>query len=139
MNSSPFASLGAHFDGKTGMTLIHIAPSLCSCCLFRCSLSRRCAAGIRDSTNGLAACSCVLELWPAVPQCGQRHPVGGIVEETATTVYGCFSLFSLSRAWLHVCNRRVELHQEWVIRTVAIALGGAAPGRSSESSLPPAD
>ena len=38
------------------------------------------------------------------------HPVGGIVEAAATIFFGCFFLFSLSRAWWHIRNGRVDLH-----------------------------
>jgi hypothetical protein len=51
------------------------------------------------------------------------HPVGGIVESTATVLFGCLFLFSLGKAWWHIRHGRVALHREWVIRLVAIALG----------------
>jgi hypothetical protein len=53
------------------------------------------------------------------------HPVGGIAEATATILFGCLFLFCLARAWWHIRKRRVQLHREWVIRMVAIALGAA--------------
>jgi Predicted membrane protein (DUF2306) len=52
-------------------------------------------------------------------------PVGGIVEGTATVLFGCLFLFSLGRAWWHIRNGRVEFHRQWVTRMVAIALGVA--------------
>ena len=125
--SSPFASLDAHFDAKIGITLIHIVPSLAFVLLvplqFVSSLRQRhpkfhqWMGRVLMCLGSVAGISAV---WLSA------HPVGGIVEGTATTFYGCFFLFSLSRAWFHIRNRRVELHREWVIRMAAIALGAAA-------------
>src|SRR5262249_21906684 len=125
--ASPFASLDVHFDAKAGMTLIHIVPSLAFVLLVplqfvsplrpRHPLFHRWIGRVLICLGIVAGISAVRL---------SVHPVGGIVEGTATTLYGCFFLLSLSRAWWHIRNRRVELHREWVIRMVAIALGAAA-------------
>jgi hypothetical protein len=125
--SSPLAGLDAHFDAKTGMTLIHIVPSLAFVLLvplqFVSSLRQRHPRFHRWIGRALMCLGMgagISAVWLSV------HPVGGIVEGMATTFYGCFFVFSLSRAWLHIRNGRVGLHREWVIRMVAIALGAAA-------------
>lgn len=125
--ASPFASLDAHFDAKAGLTLIHIVPSLALVLLvplqFVSSLRRRHPKFHRWNGRVLMCLGIVAgisALWLSA------HPVGGIVEGTATTFYGCFFLVSLGRAWFVIRNRRPRLHREWVTRMVAIALGAAA-------------
>lgn len=125
--ASPFASLDAHFDAKSGTTLIHIVPSLAFALLvplqFVSSLRRRHPKFHRWIGRVLLCVGIVVGI---SAESLSAHPIGGIIEGTATTFYGCFFLFSLSRAWLHIRDRRVGLHREWVIRMVAIALGAAA-------------
>jgi hypothetical protein len=125
--SSASASLDAHFYARTGMTLVHIVPSLVFVLLvplqFVSSLRRRHPRFHRWMGRvlvclGMAAGTSAVWL--------SAHPVDGIVERTATTFYGCLFLFSLSRTWLHIRNRRVDLHRQWAIRMVAIASGAAA-------------
>jgi hypothetical protein len=124
---SPWANLDAHFGAKPGTTLTHIVPSLAFVLFvplqFVSSLRQR-HPKLHQWIGRVLICLGIVTgisaLWLSA------HPIGGIVEGTATTFYGCFFLFSLSRAWLHIRNRRVELHREWVIRMVAIALGAAA-------------
>ena len=124
--SSPFASLDAHFAAKAGMTLLHIVPSL----LFVMLVPLQFVSSLRQRRPQLHRWNgrVVMGLGMALGISALRlsaHPVGGAAEGTATILYGCLFLFSLSRAWLHIRKRRVELHREWVTRMVAIALGVA--------------
>jgi hypothetical protein len=109
------------------MTLIHIIPSLAFVLLvplqFVSSLRRR-HPKFHQWIGRVLMCLGIVAGISAISL--SANPVGGIVEGSATTFYGCFFLFSLSRAWLHIRGRRVELHREWVIRMVAISLGAAA-------------
>jgi len=125
--SSPFAGVDLHFKAKARMTLVHIVPSLAFVVLvplqFVSSLRRRHPKFHRWIGRLLMPSGIVAGISAVVLS---AHPVGGVVEGAATTFYGCFFLFSLSRAWFHIRENRVELHREWVIRMVAIALGAAA-------------
>ena len=124
--SSESGSLDAHFAAKAGMTLLHIVPSLLFVLLvplqFVSSLRRRCARlhrWIGRVTLCLGVVIGISALWLS------GHPVGGMVEGSATILFGCLFLFCLGKAWWHIRNRRVELHREWVTRMVGIALGVA--------------
>jgi len=124
--ASQFAGLDAGFAAKPGLTLVHVIPSLLFVVLvplqFMPSLRRRYPHLHRCTGRvimGLGVVIGISALWLSA------HPVGGIVEAAATIFFGCFFLFSLSRAWWHIRNGRVDLHGEWVTRMVAIALGVA--------------
>jgi hypothetical protein len=124
--SSVSASLDAHFAGETAAILLHIVPALLFVLLvplqFVSSLRRRYPKFHRWSGRVVMTLGVVIgisALWLSA------HPVGGIVESAATMSFGCFFLFSLGKAWIHIRNRRVDLHREWVIRMTAIALGVA--------------
>lgn len=125
-SSSEFAYLDAHFAANAGTMLLHLLPSLLFVSLlplqFVTSLRQRHPALHRWNGRVLMGLGLVLglsALWLSA------HPVGGLAEGTATTFFGCFFLFSLGKAWLHIRNGRVELHREWVTRMTAIALGVA--------------
>lgn len=123
---SKFASLDAHFAAQAGMILLHLIPALLFVLLvplqFVSSLRRRHPKFHRWTGRVVMASGVVIgtsALWLSV------HPAGGLVESTATVSFGCFFLFSLVKAWIHIRNRRVEFHREWVLRMTAIALGVA--------------
>jgi hypothetical protein len=124
--SSQLANMDAHFVAKAGMTLLHVVPSLLFVLLvplqFISSLRRRHPwlhrwIGRMVMSFGLVVA--ISALWLSA------HPVGGLVEGSATIFFGCFFLFALGKAWWHIRNGRVALHREWVTRMVAIALGVA--------------
>jgi hypothetical protein len=123
---SELAGLDAHYAAKAGMTLLHLVPSLLFVLLvplqFVSSWRGRYPILHRWTGRmlmGLGAVIGISALWLSA------HPVGGLAEGTATILFGCFFLFSLGKAWWHIRNGRVELHREWVMRMVAIALGVA--------------
>jgi hypothetical protein len=124
--SADSANLDADFAGKAGLTLLHIIPSLLFVTLvplqFVGRLRQRHPRLHRWTGRAALFLGMVIGISALVLS---THPVGGVVESAATISFGCFFLFSLGAAWLHIRNRRVELHREWVIRMVAIALGVA--------------
>ncbi|MGH9663333.1 MAG: DUF2306 domain-containing protein, partial [Bryobacteraceae bacterium] len=124
--SSEFAGLDAHFAAKAGITLLHIVPSLLFVLLvplqFVPSLRGRHPRWHRWTGRAILTLGLVIGISALSLS---AHPVGGIVEGTATVFFGCFFLFSLGKAWWHIRNGRVDLHREWVTRMVAIALGVA--------------
>src|SRR5215469_2446021 len=123
---SQFPHLDAHFAAKASATLLHVVPSLVFVLLvllqFTSSLRSQhpqLHRRIGRLAMGLGVVLGTSALWLSA------HPVGGVVEGSATILFGCLFLFSLCRAWWHIRNRRVELHREWITRMVALALGVA--------------
>jgi uncharacterized membrane protein len=120
------ADLDGHFAGKEAMTMLHIVPSLVFVLLiplqFVSRLRRRYPQVHRWSGRVIVALGSVIGI--SALQLS-AHPVGGFVEASATTLFGCYFLFCLARAWLHIRARRVDLHRECAVRMVAIALGVA--------------
>jgi hypothetical protein len=124
--SSEFAGLEARFADKASTTLLHIVPSLLFVLLvplqFVSSLRRRYRRFHRWTGRlimGLGLAIGISALWLSA------HPVGGVVEGTATMFFGSLFLLSLGKACWHIRNGRIELHRECVIRMVATALGVA--------------
>ncbi len=131
MGSTPvklpqMAALDAHFEAKAGLILFHILPSLLFVLLaplqFITTLRVRYPRfhrwnGRVAMVGGVLAAGSALRL--------SMHPVGGLLEGSATTLFGCFFLFSLGKAWWHIRSGRMEKHREWATRMTAIALGVA--------------
>ena len=125
--SSEFATLDAHFTMKARLTLFHVIPSLLFVLLiplqFVSALRQR-HPSLHRWTGRIIVCLGMVIGITALRL--SAHPVGGLVEATATIGFGCCFLFALGKAWWHIRNRRVELHRRWATRMVAIALGVAA-------------
>jgi len=124
--NSPLAGLDAHFATKAGMILLHIVPSLLFVALvplqFVSSLRNRHPRVHRWTGRVIVVLGVVLGISALRLS---AHPVGGLLEGSATTLFGSFFLVCLGMAWWHIRNRRVELHREWATRMVGIALGVA--------------
>jgi hypothetical protein len=125
-SGNPLAGLDSNFDAKASLTLVHIVPSL----LFVALLPIQFVSSVRvrhpswHRWNGRVVM--VLGIVIGVTALAlSGHPVGGLVEGTATSLFGCFFLFCLVKAWWHIRNRRMALHREWAIRMSAILLGVA--------------
>jgi len=126
MGASVGAGLDRDFAARAGLTLLHIVPSLLFVLLVPLqfvSRLRRSYPRVHRWTGRL-----VMGLGLVLGISALRlsaHPVGGIVEASATTLFGCCFLFCLAAAWVHIRNGRMQLHREWALRMVAIALGVA--------------
>jgi Predicted membrane protein (DUF2306) len=98
--SSALANLDAHFVAKAGMTLLHIIPSLLFVLLVPLQFvtSLRCRYPRFHRWTGRVLMGLGLVLGISALQLS-AHPVGGLVEGTATIVFGCLFLFSLGKAW----------------------------------------
>src|SRR6185312_15151032 len=119
-----FAGLDAAFAAKPGLTLLHIVPALIFVILVPFQFSRsfrnrhlRVHRWMGRATMLLGAVVGI----SALPM--SRHPIGGALEASATLFYDGFFLFSLAKAFLYIRQRRIDLHREWVIRAMSIALG----------------
>src|SRR5215510_15258114 len=96
------------------MTLLHIVPSLLFVLLVPLQFVR--SLRVRHSRFHRWTGRLVMGLGIVIGTSAlllSASPVGGIVEATATVLFGCLFLFSLGNAWWHIRNRRVELHREW--------------------------
>lgn len=54
-----------------------------------------------------------------------ERPIGGVLEVSAILVFDSLFLLSLTRAFLHIRQREVRQHREWMIRAMSVALGVA--------------
>jgi hypothetical protein len=123
---SPFASLDLQFAGRAELTRLHVIPSL----LFVVLVPLQFVSGLRQTRprlhrwTGRLLLGCSLVIGVSALRLS-ADPVGGLVESSATVLFGCLFLFSAAKAWWHIRNRRMVLHREWATRMVAIALGVA--------------
>lgn len=126
--SSPpqIASLDEAFAKKPALTLAHIVPALLLVVLVPFQFSRsfrdrhirvhRWMGRIVMSLGLIIGISALALI---------RHPVGGPTEATAILCFDGLFLLALTKAFLYIRRGRVELHREWVIRAVSVALGVA--------------
>ena len=116
----------AHFAAEAALTLVHVVPSLLFVLLlppqFIKALRQRHPKWHRWTGRVLMVLGIVLA---ASALSLSLHPVGGVVESSATILFGCFFLLALGKAWWHIRHGRVAAHREWVTRMTAIALGVA--------------
>ena len=121
-----FDALDAAFLSRKLLTLCHIVPAL----LFVTVLPAWFLQRVRSRPVLHRRLSYLLLFLGAVVGSTAllltSHPVGGVNEAAATTLYACLFLFSLARAWLMLHRNNQELHRTWMIRAVAVLLGIAA-------------
>lgn len=125
--TSPRADLNAHFSARSRLIRLHILPSL----LFVILVPLQFVSSLRQRYPRLHhwICRAVIGLGLVIGGTAlvlSTHPVGGAVEASATTLFACFFLFSIAKAWWHMRNRQFVLYREWSLRMTAIALGVAA-------------
>ncbi|MBI1769694.1 MAG: DUF2306 domain-containing protein [Bacteroidetes bacterium] len=53
---------------------------------------------------------------------GFKMPISGVSETAATTLFGTLFLFSLTKAFISIRQKKIELHREWMIRAFAIGM-----------------
>lgn len=127
VNDTPhLASLDAAFAKKPFLTLAHIIPGLVFVILVPFQFSRSFRNRHLRAHRWIGRTVMILGLvigLSAFPM--SRHPIGGALEASATLFFACFFLLALTKAFVHIRRREVELHREWVIRAMSIALGVA--------------
>ena len=110
------------------LTLIHIVPGLFFMILgpFQFSVSIRANHLWWHRLSGriFVACGLVIGISALVMSLGMPA-IGGVIQATATTLFGSYFLFALSKALWHIRHREVALHREWMIRAFAIGLAVA--------------
>lgn len=53
---------------------------------------------------------------------GFKMAISGVSETAATTFYGSLFLFSLTKAFVLIRQRKIDLHREWMVRAFAIGM-----------------
>src|SRR5258706_5110800 len=53
---------------------------------------------------------------------GFKMSISGVSETAATTFFGTLFLFSLTKAFISIRQRKIDLHREWMIRAFAIGM-----------------
>ena len=79
----------------------------------------------RWSGRVFVACGLVIGISALLMSFGMPA-IGGVNQAAATTLFGTFFLFALSKAFWHIRRREVALHREWMIRAFSIGLAVAA-------------
>lgn len=112
------------FAAHPQLTLIHITAGL----LFVLSAPLQFIKRIRNNfpkihrSNGYVVLISGLIIGISALIMGALMAIGGITETLAVTTFGVLFLFSLLRAYLFILKRNFDLHREWMIRVLAIAL-----------------
>jgi uncharacterized membrane protein len=117
--------LDARFAAKAALTYLHITVGL----LFVCLVPLQFVAAIRTRRpqihriNGRVLITLGTIAGVTALIMTFRNPIGGMNETAATVLFGTLFLFSLGKAFWYIRHGNVVLHREWMIRSVAIALG----------------
>ena len=118
------AGLDEVFANKEGLTLAHIIPGLVFVILVPFQLSRSWRNRHLRAHRWMGRVVMILGVIIGVSALAMSsHPIGGVIEASATIFFDLFFLFALTKAYLHVRRRQIALHREWVIRAMGIALG----------------
>jgi uncharacterized membrane protein len=133
VSSNPrLAQLGALddlFARHPILTLVHIVPGMLFMILGPLQFSSRIRARHlrwhRWSGRVFVACGLVIGISALLMSFGMPA-IGGVNQAAATTLFGTFFLFALSKAFWHIRRREVALHREWMMRAFSIGLAVAA-------------
>jgi uncharacterized membrane protein len=123
-----FAALDDLFARYPLLTLVHIIPGLLFMILgpfqFSATIRSRHPRWHRVS-GGIFVASGLLIGFTALVMSIGMPAIGGINQAAATTLFGTWFLFALCKAFLHIRQREIALHREWMIRAFAIGLAVA--------------
>jgi hypothetical protein len=114
----------AGFAAHPILTLIHIIPGLLFMLLAPLQFVKRLRQGYPKIHHfiGYIVLISGLIIGSTALIMGFIMAIGGIIETLAVTVFGITFLFSLAKAYLHIINREINLHRQWMIRVLAIGL-----------------
>jgi uncharacterized membrane protein len=119
-----FAGLDEAFAAKPILTLVHIVPGLVFVILVPFQLSRSFRNRNLRTHRWMGRATMLLGVVIGISALlMSSHPIGGGLEASATIFFGAFFLFALTKAFVHIRRGDIELHREWVIRAMSIALG----------------
>jgi uncharacterized membrane protein len=126
--AAQFGALDDLFARYPVLTLIHIVPGLLFMLLgplqFSSSIRARHLRWHRWSGRVFVACGFVIGI-SALVMSFAMPAIGGVNQAAATTLFGCYFLVALSRAFWLIRRREVVLHREWMIRAFSIGLAVA--------------
>jgi uncharacterized membrane protein len=126
--AAQFSALDDLFAYYPVLTLIHIVPGLLFMLLgplqFSSSIRARHLRWHRWSGRVFVVCGFVIGISALVMSFGMPA-IGGVNQAAATTLFGCYFLLALSRAFWLIRRREVALHREWMIRAFSIGLAVA--------------
>jgi uncharacterized membrane protein len=110
------------------LTLVHIVPGMLFMILgplqFSSTIRARHLGWHRSSGRVFVVCGLVIGISALAMSFGMPS-IGGVNQAAATTLFGSFFLFALSRAFWHIRRRDIALHREWMIRAFSIGLAVA--------------
>ena len=111
------------------LTLIHILPGFLFMILgplqFSAAIRARHLRWHRWSGRLFLVCAGIIGVSALVMSLGMPA-IGGVNQAAATTLFGCFFLLALAKAFWHIRRREIALHREWMIRGFATGLAVAA-------------
>lgn len=126
--ATQFSALDDLFARHAMLTLIHIVPGLLFMVLgplqFNAKIRARYPQWHRLSGGIFVVCGMVIGISALVMSFGMPA-IGGVNQAAATTLFGAFFLFALSKAFWHIRRGEIALHREWMIRAFSIGLAVA--------------
>src|SRR5580692_12364595 len=110
------------------LTLVHIVPGMLFMILgplqFSSAIRERHLRWHRLSGRVFVTCGLVIGVSALVMSFGMPA-IGGVNQAAATTLFGAFFLFALSKGLWHIRRSEITLHREWMIRAFSIGLAVA--------------
>ena len=126
--AAQFGALDDLFAHYPVLTLIHIVPGMLFMLLgplqFNSTIRARHLRWHRWSGRVFVTCGFVIGISALIMSFGMPA-IGGVNQAAATTLFGCYFLLALSRAFWLIRRREVALHREWMIRAFSIGLAVA--------------
>jgi uncharacterized membrane protein len=123
-----FNALDDIFAHHPVLTLIHIVPGMLFMILgplqFSAAIRARYLRWHRWSGRVFVASGLVIGVSALVMSFGMPA-IGGVNQAAATTLFGAFFLFALSKGLWHIRRSEITLHREWMIRAFSIGLAVA--------------
>src|ERR1700739_2508525 len=116
--AAQFSALDDLFARHALLTLIHIVPGLLFMVLGPLQFNAKIRASYpqwhRWSGRVFVVCGMVIGISALVMSFGMPA-IGGVNQAAATTLFGAFFLFALTKAFWHIRQREIALHREWMI------------------------
>jgi uncharacterized membrane protein len=120
------AGLDEVFASKPVLTMAHVVPGLALVVIIPFQFSRTFRTRHLRAHRWMGRVSLALALVIGVSGFALlRNPVGGATEVSAILVFDTVFLISLAKAYLHIRNKQVAAHREWMIRAMSVAVGVA--------------
>lgn len=124
--SAPNATLAldALFESKAALTRVHVIAGLALVLAIPVQLSSRIRTRYRSLHRWLGRALMIVGAGVALSGIAMvASPVGGPLEVTAILFYGTALIVSLVTAWRSIRRHDMSRHREWMLRSIAIALG----------------